>query len=179
MSRPARRLLLYTTMVVHHRQTRDSPVVPAELDLGYLAFFLGLRINDLVAERLSSAGFKNVRQNHGYVVQHLIEQDRTITELAHRMGVTQQAASKVVAEMLKLGIVESVVAKDRRAKRIRLSKRGWMAVTYARKTRRQLEARLVKRIGAAYGNAKETLLACLAELGGLETIQSRRVREPR
>ncbi len=166
-------------MVVHKKSMADRKVVPAELDLGYLGLFLGLRINELVAERLVSAGFGKVRQSHGYVVQHLLEQDRTITELASRMAVTQQAASKVVGEMVELGILEAVVAEDRRARRIRLSRRGWQSVRLARKVRRQVEARLIAATGAAYTGAKGTLLACLTKLGGLQGIESRRIREPR
>ena len=66
-----------------------------------------------------SAGFQNVRQSPGCVIQHLIEAYRTISELARRMEVTQQAASKVVAEMVGLGILESVVAEDRRVRQVR------------------------------------------------------------
>ncbi|HUI77756.1 MAG TPA: MarR family transcriptional regulator [Bryobacteraceae bacterium] len=166
-------------MVVHKRTAADSPAVPAALDLGYLGLFLGLRINELVAQRLASAGFGKVKQSHGYVVQHLIERDRTITELANRMEVTQQAASKVVGEMLKLGILESVDTEDRRARQIRLSRRGWQSVRLVRKARRQIETRLIAKTGSDYTKAKGILLECLAELGGLERIESRRIREPR
>jgi hypothetical protein len=53
---------------------------------------LGLRINELVAARLAAEGFGNVKESHGYVIQHLIDEDRSITELANRMEVSQQAA---------------------------------------------------------------------------------------
>ena len=85
-------------MVVKSREV-DAP----HLDLGYLAFFLGLRVNQLVLEQMHAAGFDNVRESHGYVIQRLIEEERTITELARRMEVTQQAASKFVAELVVLG----------------------------------------------------------------------------
>jgi DNA-binding MarR family transcriptional regulator len=172
-------------MVVYHRRARsdeaDRPtVVPANLDLAYLGFFLGLRVNELVAEDLVAAGFKDVRQSHGYVVQHLIAQDRTITELARRMEVSQQAASKVVAEMKALGILESVPGDDRRAKLIRLSARGRDAVTQTRQARRRIEARLIRAIGVRkYSEGKRVLIACLDTLGGLGRISSRRIRPPR
>ena len=136
-------------MVVKRRSSNGSTVDASKLDLGYLCLFLGLRWNELVAERLVLAGFSDARQSHGYVVQHLIEGDRTITELAHRMEVTQQAASKVVAQMLKSGILELTDDEDRRAKRIRLSERGWQSVKFARKERGKIESCLVKAIGLA------------------------------
>jgi len=94
--------------------------------------------------------------------------------------VTQQAASKVVAELIKLGAIETSVAAvkhDRRTKRIRLSRRGWRAVKLARRVRAQIEKRLVKAVGVTrYDEAKRILLRGLDELGGMERIQSRRIR---
>jgi DNA-binding MarR family transcriptional regulator len=155
-------------------------VVYQELDLGYLGLFLGLRVNELVMQRMASAGFPRATQSHGYVIQHLIDKERTITELARRLEVTQQAASKAVAQMISMGILESTGAEDRRAKRIRLSERGWASVKAARRARRALEARLMKSIGSAkYEAARRILLESLKELGGVERIQSRRILEPR
>jgi DNA-binding MarR family transcriptional regulator len=159
---------------------REQPVNLADLDLGYLAFFLGLRINELVSERLAAAGFADVRQSHGYVIQHLIGQEHTITELARRMGVTQQAASKSVAEMVRIGLLELVGGGDRRAKRVRLSERGRESVQFARRIRRRIELRLVRRLGAsAYDAVKSTLLQCLSGFGDLDWLTERRVRAPR
>jgi len=167
-------------MVVKSRGGQPAPVVPAGLDLGYLALFLGLRFNELVASQLASDGFGDIRESHGYVIQHLIDQDRTITELAGRMEVTQQAASKVVAELIRLGAIETTVGAvkhDRRTKRIRLSRRGWRAVKLARKVRARIERRLVKAVGVTrYDEAKRILLRGLDELGSMERIQSRRIR---
>lgn len=154
-------------------------VDPAQLDLGYAALFVGLRVNELVMERLKRGGFENVRESHGYVIQHLIGGERSITELARRMEVTQQAASKAVAQLVELGILEAAAGADRRSKRIRLSARGWESVRRGREIRRRIEGRLRGSIGERrYSRAKETLLACLGELGGLTRIRSRRVRMP-
>jgi len=156
---------------------KSRAVDPVALDLGYLGLFLGLRVNELVTERLADEGFSDVRQSHGYVIQHLIESERTVTELAARMEVTQQAASKVVAELLRRGIIEALPSQDRRTKRIRLSERGWRSVKLARKIRQQIEKRLVKRIGGSpYNATQRVLLECLEELGGMERIKSRRIR---
>lgn len=153
---------------------------PPQLDLPYLAFFLGRRVNDLVMARTIQAGFAGVRESHGYLIQHLIESDRTITELARRMEVTQQAASKTVAELIHLGILEAVSADDRRAKRIRLSQRGWSCVKLGRRLRQQVTRRLINAAGQqACDTAKSTLLTCLRALGGIERIRSRRIRAPR
>ena len=152
---------------------------PPRLDLGHLGLFLGLRVNELVMEKLRAAGFANVRESHGYVVQHLIEAERSITELAGRMEVTQQAASKVVAEMETLGILAVSEGEDRRSKQVRLTARAWESVRLARKARRGIERRLVKAVGEErYEEARAIAAACLEALGGMERVRSRRVRAP-
>jgi DNA-binding MarR family transcriptional regulator len=158
----------------------DNVVILPQLDLPHLAFFLGLRVNELVMDRTLKAGFSGVRESHGYVIQHLIESPRTITELARRMEVTQQAASKMVAELIHLGIVEAIPAKDRRAKRIRLSQRGWRCVQLGQRARTRIGKLLIRAAGQKnYEIAKSTLLICLRALGGIERIRSRRIRVPR
>jgi DNA-binding MarR family transcriptional regulator len=76
------------------------------------------------------------------MVQHLIESDRTITELARRMEITQEAATKIVAALIRLGVLETASADAERIKRIRLSKRGQQCVQLGRRTRARIEARL-------------------------------------
>ena len=130
-------------------------------------------------ERLRAAGFQNVRESHGYLIQHLIEKDRSITELAQRIEVTQQAASKTVAELAKLGILDVVPGADRRAKTVKLSARGRAAVHASRQIRRRIEARLIRSLGAAeYDAARSILSAALNALGGIKRIRTRRVLPP-
>jgi DNA-binding MarR family transcriptional regulator len=144
----------------------DRPANPADLDLGRLALCLGRRVDELVAEQLASAGFAGMRQSHVFLIQHLIGEDRTVTELARLMGVTQQAASKSVAEMVRIGLLDPVEGGDRRARRVRLSERGRALVRCTRRIRSRIDARLVRRLGAAaYRAARTTLLACVDGLG--------------
>jgi DNA-binding MarR family transcriptional regulator len=76
------------------------------------------------------------------MVQHLIASGRTITELARRMEVTQQAMSKIVAELIRLGILETASAGAERIERICLSERGRQWVQLGQQTRARIEARL-------------------------------------
>jgi len=155
---------------------KSTPEVQPSLDLGYLALFLGMRVNQLVMERMRAAGFRNVRESHGYVIQHLIEKERTITELAGRMEVTQQAASKAVAELASLRVVELAPSADRRAKTVKLSAYGWTLIQRTRRIRRQIDARLIRAAGAPkYETAKSILTVCLNALGGTERIRTRRI----
>ena len=168
-------MLYYTTMVV-----QSSKPIPTQLDLGYLALFLGLRVNELVLQRLAKAGMTRVRESHGYVIQHLIEKERSISELAARMGVSQQASSKVVAELVDLRVLQLTKAKDRRTKVVRLSSYGWKIVRLGRSGRTQLHGRLVRQIGRRrYEAARAIILECLETLGGIPAIQHRKIRAPR
>jgi DNA-binding MarR family transcriptional regulator len=158
---------------------KSTPAAAARLDLGYLALFLGLRVNQLVMERMRAAGFQRVRESHGYVIQHLIECERSITELAQRMEVTQQAASKVTMELADLGVLEITAGRDRRVKRVRLSNKGWKVVRLGRQVRVQIERRLIRSAGLEqYRTASRILSQCLETLGGMERIRSRRVPPP-
>jgi DNA-binding MarR family transcriptional regulator len=165
-------------MVVEQVQTDPSKLL--NLDVGYLGGFLGLRMNELVMEAIQHAGFKDVRESHGYVLQHFIDSDRGITELARRMEVTQQAASKAVAEIVAIGLLEECPSRDRRSRRVRLSEQGWRFVRTTRRTRSKLERKLLRAVGQdAYDNMRKTLIQCLEELGRVDRILSRRVRAPR
>jgi Mn-dependent DtxR family transcriptional regulator len=96
------------------------------------------------------------------------------------MEISQQAVSKFVAEMARHGTVEYVPTRDGRVTTVRLSKRGWEAVRFARRTRAQLERRLQKAVGQQrYREAQQVLAACLAALGGLQRVRTRRVLLPR
>lgn len=151
----------------------------ANIDLGHLALFVGLRMNQLVLEQLTRAGFAGLRESHGYLIQHLIDAERSITELAKRMSVSQQAVSKVVAELIRLGILEVNTAEDRRSKVIRLSKRGWNAVHRSRKCRAAISRRIERELGAAEcERTRASLVACLNIIGGAESVRTRRVKEP-
>lgn len=165
-------------MVVKQDQADLSKLL--NLDIGYLGGFLSLRMNELVMEAAQRAGFKDIRERHGFVLQHFIDSDRGITELARRMEVTQQGASKVVAEMVAIGLLEDCPSHDRRTRRVRLSEQGWKFVKFTRRTRSKLERKLLGKVGQqGYDITRETLIQCLEKLGKLDRILSRRVRAPR
>jgi DNA-binding MarR family transcriptional regulator len=166
-------------MIVKSKHVDSGRPELGDLGLGYLAFFLGVRVNQLVKERLQAAGYHGVRESHGYLIQHLIETERSITELAQRMQVTQQAASKAVAELAAMGMLEVVPGADKRSKTVGISAQGWHIVRESRRTRRHIERRLVRAAGAAaYEDACRTLSNCLEALGGMKQIRSRRVPHP-
>ncbi|MFO0672007.1 MAG: helix-turn-helix domain-containing protein [Polyangiaceae bacterium] len=161
---------------------RNEPALdPRDLDVGTLALFVGQAFVDEVRRRVEAKGLSGLRVSHGYVIQHLVTSPRTISELATRMGVTQQAASKSVAELEALGYVERRVApEDARVRTVALSARGEEAVRAARAARSALERELARRHGDdAIRRARRLLADLLTDLGGVPSVRARRVRPPR
>ena len=96
--------------------TDDAQVLdPQVLELSLTAQFAAWAMLDEVSDRLTAEGFGDTRSADGVVVQHLVDGPRSITDLAARMGVTQQAASKSVADLEARGYVaRRIDPEDRR-----------------------------------------------------------------
>lgn len=155
--------------------------MPESLDIGTLALFVGFAAAAHVQGDLDTRGHTGLRFSHGYVFQHLIDAEPTIGELAQRLEMTQQGASKVVAELEGLGYLERVAdARDARVRRVRLTPRGRDAVAAARRARADLEHTLIAACGVERVRAARSLLAeLLHELGGAEAVHRRQIRPPR
>ena len=169
-------------MVVYQAK-KSAEDIFLTLGLAYLGQFLGHRVNELILAGSQRKGHLQIRTSHGYVIQHLVESDhpvaRTGTELARRMGVSQQAVSKTVRELVRLGVAEMTRSRDGRAREVCLNQRGWEMVLDARQARAGIEARLRRCLGdRRYAEAQRALRECLKMVGGIEGIRSRRIRQP-
>jgi DNA-binding MarR family transcriptional regulator len=105
-----------------------------------------------VADRLNAAvaaaGIEGMRTPYGFVIRALYESPLTLTALADRLGVTKQAAIKVVDEMEARGFVERrPVAGDRRAKALALTSRGAAVRRAALAESERMEAELRGELG--------------------------------
>ena len=93
-----------------------------------LARLLALAYRQIIDDlhvRLASQGYDDVRPAFGYVLLALREQPTTATDIALLLGVTKQAASKLVDEMEQGGYIEREThSEDARAKKIGLTARG-------------------------------------------------------
>ncbi|MCD0483682.1 MarR family winged helix-turn-helix transcriptional regulator [Streptacidiphilus sp. ASG 303] len=158
----------------------DAPR-PADLDTGTLSLLAGFAAADLVQAALAREGFGDLRFSHGYVFQQLVAADPTVGDLAAALGMTQQGASKAVAELEGLGYTERVPdPRDARVRRVRLTPRGRAAVEAARRARADLEDRLARRWGAGrLAEVRELLAGLLEETGGADAVRRRQVLPPR
>ena len=105
-----------------------------------------------VAERLNAAvaaaGIDDMRTPYGFVIRALARAPLGLTELAEYLGVTKQAAIKVVDEMESLGFLERRPdPANRRAKILVLSDRGRRVRRTALAASRQMERELRRDLG--------------------------------
>src|SRR6187402_1354368 len=98
---------------------------PADADLPLAALFAGWAMADEVQRRIAADGLEDLRMADGVVFQHLVPGPLAIGELAARLGVSQQAASKSVADLERRGYVRREAdPADGRARRAALTERG-------------------------------------------------------
>ena len=151
-----------------------------EIDTVTALHLSGLALTTEALRRLHAAGYSDLRISHGFVVQHVVEAPVRIGDLATRMGVTQQAASKAVAELAALGYLErGADPADARVRRIGLSARGRAAVAATRAVRADIERELAAALGAdRVEAARRTALDALEWAGGADAVRTRRVPAP-
>ena len=156
----------------------DPPADAADLSLASL--FAGWAMADEVARRIAADGLEDLRMADGVVFQHLVPGPLPIGELAARLGVSQQAASKAVADLERRGYVRRAAdPADGRTRRAALTARGEAAIASGRRHRAALDAELAARLGPArVEEARRTLVDVLEALGGAAAVRGRRVRPP-
>lgn len=158
-----------------------KPALPASLEvsalsLSHLAGFVGIFADRQVMAELERQGFGDLRRSHGFLVQHLLRGPHSVGELAKLLGVTQQAVSKTVSELVRAGYVETALGDDARFRLVQLAERGRQAVQVSRRGRQKLERKLVSALGEArYDQTKRALVQLLEALGGASAIEGRRV----
>lgn len=152
----------------------------ADLDVSLLTLFTGWAMTDEIQRRLTTSGHGDLRFNDGVVIQHVLAGPLSISALADRMGVTQQAASKTVVDLERRGLlVRRPSPDDARAKLLHLTERGAAAVDAARRQRAQVDRELTERFGPArVGELRAMLSEILALFDAEDSIRNRRVRPP-
>jgi DNA-binding MarR family transcriptional regulator len=150
------------------------------VDLSLSSLFAGWAMAGEIQRRLAADGMADLRFADGFVFQHLVEGPVTIGALAERLEVTQQAASKSVADLERRGYVERLRDPgDARARLVALTERGRGAVEGARSHRASLVAELGERLGPRRVEAANRLLQdVVAELGADTAVRGRRVLPP-
>jgi DNA-binding MarR family transcriptional regulator len=158
-------------------QDNEAAVDVDALDTGYLAQFAGLAWNERVLDALHSKGHPKAKTSHGFVFQHLLTGPMTTSALALRMGISQQAASKQVAALMRLGYISRTASTaDQRLKLLKLTKKADDAIAVSRGLRRELESKLRKKHGGAAVDAARDMLKAMLGDDVEAAVKHRRVR---
>jgi DNA-binding MarR family transcriptional regulator len=137
--------------------------------------------SEAVVRHLAAAGFGDLRPSHHHVFQHLVLGPRSITELATRLGMTSQGASKLVIELEQLGYLRrSPGADDRRTHLVELTERGHALLEAGRTARAAVTDDVERLLGPTELRRFLGLLRRVAEhSGGLDLLVGRRIRSSR
>jgi DNA-binding MarR family transcriptional regulator len=81
---------------------------------------------DAVHAGVMARGFDDLRPAHGFAFVRLAPDGATVREVGEHLGVTKQAASQLVEELLRKGyVLRRPHPRDARARLIVLSDKGW------------------------------------------------------
>ena len=84
------------------------------------------QVIDGIQRGLAERGFSDVRPAHGFAFVRISAGDATVAEVAAHLGVTKQAASQLVEQLVQRGYVKREPdPSDRRSRRLALTARGW------------------------------------------------------
>jgi DNA-binding MarR family transcriptional regulator len=127
--------------------------LPALMDLAVEAMYVDFR------NLLEESGITDVRPTHGCVFRFVHGDGMRLTELASLAGLTKQSVGEIVDDLSGLGYLERFPdPTDKRAKLIRLTKKGLEAQAIGFSLFEQLESDWADAFGADRIKALRTLL---------------------
>jgi DNA-binding MarR family transcriptional regulator len=141
---------------------------------------IGAAVDEHVLLELRRARLRGLRKGHAYIIQRLVVGPATASQMAESLGVTQQAVSKAVGELIALGYVrQSVDRADRRRRPLSLTARGRRAVEVSRAARSAIEDRIRAAGGPRRLASAKAVLAVTADVLGIaEQIETCSVPPP-
>ncbi|MFD9128408.1 MarR family winged helix-turn-helix transcriptional regulator [Kitasatospora sp. NPDC059571] len=111
-------------------------------------------------------GFTDVRPAHGFAFARLAPDGATVGDLADHLGVTKQAASQMVDELVRKGYVERRPhPADARARLVALTERGWACTRAADEAAADAVRPWAEALGGAGLQRLTADLATVAALG--------------
>ncbi len=140
-------------------------VTIADTDIGQLCSFVAAATTGRTIERLAAEGFHDARLTHRAVFTGLVAGDRTVTQLAGRLGISSQAVSKTVSELERSGYLRKVRdGADARARLLEITERGLELVAATGRVRNAVNRDTARWLGARDVTELTRLLLALAEL---------------
>ncbi len=137
----------------------DIPRAEERPNLGKLLAGIYVALAMELDERLADAGYPDVRPAHGTVFGVIDAEGSRVTELAARAGMSKQAMGELVAYLEATGYVTRAPdPRDRRARLVQLTRRGWECIAAGRRIMEELEDEWGDRYGARRVAALRTAL---------------------
>ncbi len=132
-----------------------------------LLFRASRLVNELAIARAQSAGGR-LRVAHTQLFPHITSDGVRLTALAETLGVTKQAIGPLIDDLEREGVVERVDdPEDRRAKRIRWTRKGQRALLHGLSLLAELEVELARKVGktrlAELADTCEHIIAALSD----------------
>jgi len=120
------------------------------------------QIDNELQVSLENKGWRQFTHSQSMIFLNMAEGRNTTVEIAKYMGVSKQAVSRTINELVELGLIllESD-PQDKRVKRLVLSDKGAMITLDATKSIFELEKNLAKKLGEAKTNQLKSLLQTL------------------
>jgi len=104
---------------------------------------------DFIYKKLAKVGFDDVRPAHGAVLRYIPRDGSQISELAERARMTKQSMAELVEYLRERKYVDLAPDQsDRRAKVVRLTKRGWKLHSALVRNSRAFERECARGLGA-------------------------------
>ncbi|MFJ2830900.1 MarR family winged helix-turn-helix transcriptional regulator [Streptomyces sp. NPDC087263] len=122
-----------------------------------------------IHEGVVARGFEGVRPAHGFAFARLAPGGATVTDLAAHLGVTKQAASQLVDEVVRKGYVERRPhPDDARARLLVLTERGWACTRAAEEAAAEAVRPWVELLGEGEVRALRDRLERIAPYGPIK-----------
>ncbi|MFJ9539356.1 MarR family winged helix-turn-helix transcriptional regulator [Streptomyces sp. NPDC101225] len=119
-----------------------------------------------IHEGVLARGFEGIRPAHGFAFTRLAPDGATVTELAVHLGVTKQAASQLVDEIVRKGYAERRPHPgDARARLVVLTERGWACTRAAEEAAAEVVQAWARLLGEGQVRALRDQLTRIAPYG--------------
>lgn len=107
------------------------------------------QVIDAIQRGVAERGFDDVRPAHGFAFVRISSGDATVADVAAHLGVTKQAASQLVEQLVQRGYVtREPDPRDRRARLLALTARGWECTRAAELAAAETTAGWERQLGA-------------------------------
>jgi DNA-binding MarR family transcriptional regulator len=143
-----------------------NPFLGAPTPMGSLLTAAGQRLAGELDASLRAAGFADLRSAHASIFMSIDPEGSRVTELARRTRMTKQAVGELIRYLCGRGyLAVEPDPDDRRAKRVRLTERGWEAISLGEQVIAQFDQWLDTTFGAAEIARLRQVLTRIAETG--------------